>query len=788
MSHLSYLSGMKSGALAKTAGIVVQGVVHVLLIVGALLPFNNPGTAFALGCSRFDFVVAGVASTPSFFNPIKETCMVKQAFSNGTNGIFGHSENGDGRVTFYIGGGFGPASPYAVAFGADIAAYADVPAEEKLLKRADSLVKIPLAEDQTFPALAADGGSDRLRELQAARPGINLKDGMGQVREVGYLAACKLMTAAGFQATLQADVFHPLLIKHNCVLENVAFDFQVGAGGGTGGPGAIPFAEGVTAPFLSSTNAKIRTNFTMLGPLTFLGLGPRIGPNAAACVAQVLVHALCGQRDPRETRSVTLVDAPPVGSNKPLRDTLVMQLAQATTSSKVQERLDRWAPNRAFDTPLGVVTILRPWWFQWITALRIAGEAANAYLPEVEELLRAAATPGVIEGIKVEFRNAQVKVAGPIKHLAERLRSSRGKEPEGFSTACTEVKFEYASATVTATVRGSKVQNLEESLAGLASEPCASVGGNQEKLCVLTSTKAGIERELRECTNRIEALDRKCRPAQEELKKVWRIFFPRGHIQMSMSWLADRNRAMVRFENAVNKIRETGRMIAQLNAEKVVLNRLKGQVDSILALQLDHLGRLPRLLATVRPSGSSSERFVELAPLDSIFGKLLQMAVQNRQDPDELIEILGSAASRVTLQGLVQITQSHEPTPAGIALQLLKGESAAQAPYWGGEKPAMKGHRIIVLPPVAKTLEDTLRNQLSSLSSELELVCADTARAGVNVMCLDVYHPTSWDDIFTRLLRKELEVAKKGGPLYFPGNADCLAKLNALADVPGAKL
>lgn len=723
--------------------------------------------------------------TPSTCN--QETIM--HTTLNGTNGKRPHNSNGASRAIITIGGGFSSAASFARDFGADASVALDVAAEQRKIKPADGLAKIVLAEGDTFAELAAQG-SDALRRLATSRTGVNVGDGLGQLRELGYIVARKLVTAPGFQATMQSAVFHPMMLNHNCVLDTVLLDFFVGACGGVGGPGSIPVAQGITDLILGSTNAPVRANFTLLGPLTFLGLGERIIKNAAACVAQVLAHAVCAPRAPREVRCLSLVDAPPCGDDMALRAMYVAQLSQAVTAKKVQERLELCGPNRAIDTPLGVVTILRAGWFQRITPERIAAEAADAYLPELERLLRTPAKSGAVVGLQVEFMNASTKIACASKALGEKLRAAKGSEPAQFAAAWTQVEFVHEGASVSATIRGRKVRNLATHLESLASEPSASVEATQEKLTILASMHVSLAHLLREHALQIEALERERQPALEAWQEVRRLFFPSSVFQSLRAMVADLNHAAVRFENAIDILQETGGKIARLNAEVEILQRLASQVEQVLTLQRKRLGRVARLLASIQPAGASTQNFVELVPVDAVFDRLRQMALQERDEPEELITLLGSTAARVTLHGLVEITQSHESTPTGIALQLIKGESAVDGPYWGSEKPtSMKEHKIIVLPPVAPILEESLRNEVRCQAGDMEVVCADTCRAGVNVLRLDVYHPRTWDHVFTRLLRRGLAgIDRDSLPLYFPGDADCLAKLNALPDVPGAKL
>jgi hypothetical protein len=73
---------------------------------------------------------------------------------------------------------------------------------------------------------------------------------------------------------------------------------------------------------------------------------------------------------------------------------------------------------------------------------------------------------------------------------------------------------------------------------------------------------------------------------------------------------------------------------------------------------------------------------------------------------------------------------------------------------------------VIVLPPLAQSLEDEIRVQVRHLDPEAIVTCSETAEAGVNVVVLEVIKPLHAEEIQTPFLEKNRELADRAPALY----------------------
>jgi hypothetical protein len=219
------------------------------------------------------------------------------------------------------------------------------------------------------------------------------------------------------------------------------------------------------------------------------------------------------------------------------------------------------------------------------------------------------------------------------------------------------------------------------------------------------------------------------------------------------------------FQNTLVECRELFQARARLEAEIELLRSVRNQVQAEVENERRRVESVSNLLLRFSPAhGNRGAAWVEISPLETVLADLLRLALD--YDEDEVLRVLGSCAERVTLAGLAAIAGAAEPTAAAIAHKLVREEPPVVAPPWGADLRLVRGRAITVLPPVASHVEEAVREQAVFLHKDAEVVCADTAEAGANIVRLEFHEPRSANDILTQFYDRAFEEAEQNRVLF----------------------
>jgi hypothetical protein len=708
-------------------------------------------------------------SQPSYLSPKKAAALTK------STGVF---LPGVARLLLIVGGTFQKLARIVAAAGADLVLYLDVPNEVEATRPREGVISITLACGETLGTLASAGCPGDLKDFFANRPGVNLSLGLGQLRAVGDLAVRKRLADPAFERFLVEEVFDRLFVKHNGSIEQAILTVASSDAGGTGGPAGLPVASALAQILLERTDAAVHVQVLRVGSLSYFGLGDRVHTNAAATLAEDVSYVLSARRHPREVRSLLLCELPMVGAHKDQRDDYVVQLCQALRASEVLTDLNRSAPNNAFDTPFGAISVLRPSWWRGIEDRQIAAEVAAYYLPRLDRIRRTGPFPGVLKGVQVVLKEGQKK-APSVDDLLATVRSCRA-QPKDFFATCTQPSAS-CTGTVLATARNGTVVNVTTKLRLCFSTPCSTEAEFTTRIGTLRAMEAAVASEHQQRTARIGVLQRDRLATHVELKKALKLVYPRGPADWVRTALANPGAKVTAFRNAMNRVREVADELVQREAEAQALDDARRQLDAEIKRERERLQGVSSVLAPFRPTEETpgQNHLVEVTDLDAVLNELLES--NPGTDPEEVLRLLGSCARRVTLAGLAEITQAKEARAESIARQLAHGAPATQAPVWGGRKPLARGDVITVLPPVEDEVKEDIRKILANLDGHMVLASSDTGQGGVNALRLEVFRPRSLEEIFTPFIRKNLTIAVEGGRVYFPNGVDFLEQLGLLS-------
>lgn len=669
----------------------------------------------------------------------------------------------EGRVSvgLVIGGSFQNLVRFTQAAGCDLVFYVDVPSEIDLVRPGRDVVRITLASGHTIGTLTADQCPEGLKKFLASRPGVSLAVGLGQMRAIGKLVVAALLADPAFERFITTQIFEPLFIKTNSRLEQVDVTVFASTAGGTGGPVAPALAKAIATVFLRRSDAIIHEQFFRVGSLTFVTLGDRVHTNAAATLAEDLHFVLELPRDPHEVRSLILTEVPMVKANKAERDALTTQLVQAVRSRAVREILDRTSPNRALDTRLGTVRIINTSWCEGLSAARVAQDVIRDYLPRVEAIRDAAATPERLQGV-TPIPNFDPKPdAKSAEEIVQLVKSSKGVRPENLVKLCVEPDREFNGGVTTVSLLHSDAFTLGPDILHEFRKPAQSESSWQTKLATLRTLVEGFNTGIATRETAVAEVERQLEVAKRSVEKSLEAYYPERMGQKLRSWLDAPKAKSSALQNAVTKCRELVQQKTQIAAEVELLRSGVAMLDEILkAEQHRAQGVIDLLRSFSHPGTSSGPRQTESAPLDDILAELIALS-QQEGGREEALRLLGSCVLRVTLAGLVEITRAPEMLPESVAQTLVLEELPVEGPRWGGKWSLAQGTSILVLPPVTDNLEDAVRSHAHIHDGDTLVLSADTAQAGANVLRLEVQEPRLLMEVLTRFYRAALEEAKK---------------------------
>jgi hypothetical protein len=674
------------------------------------------------------------------------------------------------------------------AASADIILYFDVASEiGKVGSSREGIRCKALAVGETLQTLAASGCSEALKRLIATRPGINLQDGLGQVREIGELAVRKLLADPAFLEFLVREVFEPLFKLHNGCVRQVELIVCSSLAGGTGGPVGPVVAKALSELFLSKTSAVVQLVLVRVGSLSYLGLGPRVHVNGGAGLCQDLDFVLSPEHHAKESRHLFLLELPMVDDRQCERDAAVVQFMQAMRSSAVRNILAVPRPNDGVGSPLGTVCIVQVGWWNALENASVTAEAAARYVPHLTRVLGVGPRPDVVGDVQVQLEPAKVKPSRSVEELVEILRRSNGVQPPEFLQTCSQLHGNFGPGTVLVRLRD-KRENLTEDLRLLFSEPCRSSGEFIERSALMRAIELSLCHELEKRTARLDNLRRALDREQRELARVIQGMFPRSVMQRLVTWVGNPRTRLAAFKTAVTQCQNIGCQVAVVEAEKQALDCARAELSAELAAETGRLKKVIDMLSSKLPKPGTEpvSETIEMEDLDAVLPALLDLAATGALESESLERQLTSAVRAVTLPGLAKIFGSSEARVASVAAQIVGGEPPEVAPPWGGEERLVSPKQTItVLPPVDRGLLDKLGSVVQQANPAIALVAADTAEAGVNAVRLEFFKPNHLRDLFTPHISQDVREACKQPELNFTNGFRAEQFLDRLEQLEG---
>lgn len=673
------------------------------------------------------------------------------------------------KVYLSVGGSFGAFSQHPELLNG-ILIICDAPAElaQRLAaKRVDGVYSFSLASGQTLMMIgahAAPAVQKCLREL----PGIGLRQGLGQQRMVGGLAAERLLEDPHFREWLSH--LPELLLSTYGTLTDVELIGKAGLAGGTGSRAIIPLVEAISNVLLRKTNAVVSVKFDVLGALTYRGLGRRVGKNAACGTLDIAAYVSSQEHDAREIRRAEFFELSAVGAKRETRDSLVLQREQALNAPEVREVLEREAPNRALDSRCGnMCTQIFDYWSALDPHWDIAPDVAGQYIKECIEALKVLSDKSVRELQYVEMRRQLPQES--IEDLAARALGSDANDlyQAAIQPAC-EVSFKVRGKLV-----NGSVIDLGAVQAQFSHVP-KTVEELRKALMRLRALRESLSEDLMELTERYEELREE---TQDRERLLWRAICNLHPTGLRGMFAAVRS-VEGRIEEFVNA---TGEYRANQEELDEVTGKIEGLEDALRQVKDEEnflVGKFEYLISRLEPlvQRGHSQRdhaYIESKALDYCLESLWEL---DRGTSDEaLVTLLCTAVERVTLEGLGKIVDAAQPRLEMIAAQIAKRSVAVCSPSWGGKERHDRPLTFHVLPPVRNDEAAALKQLIERADPEALVGFCQSAAAAVNCVDLHVYSVEAPDDLLTGFYGQALVevIEDRHSALYLPNGLKTVA-------------
>ncbi len=701
------------------------------------------------------------------------------------------------RIALVLGGCFKAIAQHPAIVDAHRVVYIDAYSETDDVASIPELIPIDLARDETIRSLCArfsGAGNehplrrehrehiDRIIAIMGCKS-VDLAKGLGQVPAVAYLA-WRARLEQGLTDTFRAMI-DDLTVGAGGQLARIEIDVFHSNAGATGRGIANAVVETICDLFQGRT---VSVSHYVVGRMSFTGLGAHVHDNAPLGVLEDIAFQ---RRPPTQAKTVHRwlgAELPPVGNDVVLRSSYAALWAQAITSPRMRELLDRPQANRSAASEWGNFTLTRAGWFRSTLGEEdvVAGSAQHV-LREIDRLLNERVAPQA--GLAVTFEPS-LPPEDPSQGFPSDLQRASYDALQGVTTSDALVALvQEGVPRETAKVRFRRPNGEEVPAGALLRPPVTSdyrllLAELQQAKAIRSAVARAVEEESRLAAGQGE-LDRAVRRANRTLQRAAAALCPRRLEEHVRALWYPAGRRRMTFLHAAQAYRKLATDKATHEARLEALRLLQDRADDLVATAQEPLllirRALERLLAKLPPPvDSRSVRFRSLgddiAENQTAFEALLRAA--RTDNTERLFNELRQMARGVTLEGLARILKLGANANALAVVNRLDKDAEEMGPYWGGmpRPDAEIDQRIRVLPPLEEDLLRTLLQAKDEIGSDIQLVPAQSMAGGIGIVAIDTYLVKRWTDLLS--------------PEYQQDLATTLSDIDlvALAHVPGSRV
>ena len=699
----------------------------------------------------------------------------------------GRREGGDSTsqqmpgITTIVGTAFLRLAEYPALLPKGQIVVVDVPNEvdtlrlRRFLDRDVHIVRVGF--NRTLQAIVGASGREAQQSALKKLPVINSSDGLAQLRAVGGAASRELVGRREFRRLLKEQLLPELHRMAGGELPAIRLVHLQGTAGGMASRGGIEIYDAFVEACLEESDV-VETDVHLLGAVTF---NSREFKRTRENSSPALVEWLDKVRHPLSERvSLSLVchEVYPVGKDKRLRDSLVIDQLQALSAPATAQALRRTKSNKGADGPFGSARLVRSDHFKSLSTREIGADVARAYLPFLSDVLKCGADLGLVKRFRWRGESRRVPRDGVDDILGRALTS----EPEELIESLTRRGAQLASKP-SLQLRDGTLLRLSD-IGATFSSRLASAGQARRRVTLFETCEAAC---LDQMDDLEELLDTLRDDAEQLERKVTRAVVQLQGSRWSSMFVSDEAKIAAAAES-FEQLRNNADLQAVAEEKLDALNRVVAQVRRERTNLTQKLNSLARLMNRCVPHGDErkSSPIIEPQSIDDVFGELLGLVEQPDSTVDATLHLLSQVVKTVTPEGLAKIVGAPDATVEAIVRAVVDGHGSTRGPAWGGLVREDQPDRFIVYPPVEANFARRLRAHHQLLNDgSTPVAFARTALGSVNVVVLEVLNARDQSDVLVPFYLKGLDRALNSeiADLYIE-DRDALTRLGLLNPEP----
>lgn len=636
---------------------------------------------------------------------------------------------------------------------------------------------VPLGAGQTARQLIQQHGSLAQIACLSLFNSTSADGGMSQLSGCGGAATRSLIESSDFVRFIKDDVIPLLNTMADGSLAKVNFHSYQGASGGAGSEGGCVLYDELISTMLKQTGATIDCSCHLLGAATFASPGfPRTKYNASASATRWTKRALNHPSD-RVTTTLYCHELNPVGTNKFLRDSLLIEQHIALESTQVVEYQERVHSNHSVSGPLGNLRFIRTDHFHPLPPERIASDAARSYLPLLTGISTCRPDTELVDDFRWEVWTTPLPqesvesilertLTTPLEELLASLTASPATWEsipvvnlcDGRQLPLKDIQAVFGSPLSTLTDLGKRIQLLLTCLV------------------IVRQVREDIEGDLADSYAVQEQL---LKHAAKNICSIQSVSF--------LSKLKSGASKIKRAAEAFDQLREKSDRTWETESKNASIALAQRMLDEEMANLLEKIMRVKKLLSNVLPKGDKLhlKPCMKPLPIDSLLPQLFQLAEADDASVSQTIHLLAQGVKYVTPAGLAEITGAVDDTLEAIVRSACKSEFFLEGPAWGG-LPRQQGQvdRFLVYPPVNPAMAENLKMIHKNNEEGHRVAFARSALGSINIIQLDITYGKTTADLlnksYLRGLRQALESPLR--PLFLDNADELLAELGITQD------
>lgn len=608
---------------------------------------------------------------------------------------------------------------------------------------------LPVAASDTAQQLIKKYGTKEQAAALDSLPNMSCNDGQGQLCGIGRAGVRQLLQRDSTKR-LFAQLLPMLTELSGGMLSKIDLTIYTSIPGGMGSLASVEFSSELTGYLASETKVPIEVTVHVIGGITFCGPPfPRTQLNSGSALTS-WIDQCHNPVDDRITMSFYGHEVCPVGDDRHLRDELLLDQDAALRSPEVALRLMRDRSNRAVSGPLGNMCLISTDHFANMPRKQILRDIADAYLPDIEDLLETGPARSRLLDIEFDYQMSQARLVSP-SDLALKAMELPSEDSVLELLECDShvENIEPRAVLLSGSKNSLKAIAEQSSLLPCSAEDCSKTLGLLtaiEDLCLdcidsLDDELANLEVGLDEAT--------------ELVVKGWKKLD--GTPFFSLKSDDDR---FTDFEASIHGYQVCLRAKYEAEGEIAALRVAAGHIGEVTSMLLDRLQTLSDFLRTRADvhSGISPEPFTAAKPLKQTFESLITASVSASVESGSLDQCLCDSVAAVTRAGLRSMTGAADTSIDAIVDAVRCKHGSIKGPGWGGEDRPID-LEYVVFPPVLPADRQLLEDAYSGQHIGTKVAFSKPDAPSHNVVVLRVSYCREIDDVLTHFYRTGLRKA-----------------------------